>query len=428
MDLDAKRAFAKELGAMIRAALEGPGDVATRLGAIDAVRAKCRRAVELAEGAAGADASDFPTLVEAAFLVAEAHARTGKPEEAIAWFDRSDAAMKTLGVARESVGMDITTEAGLRGASLQAVGRAAEALPWMARFTNRAWRSLLRTNAEEHFMGLSADVVELAERVGTSHGLDPAPFVAGSAGVALRRYVDNRMEEAAQWIARSEEARGMAGLPLEGQSPRLADVAYFAGHELRTKQENAAALSIWSRAATLYEERPELDNDTRLKLGFIYSTLGLDLMGRVEADVKKWLAEKPPRLDAIAEHLAEPIRLHRRATELAAAVLAERPEETGSWAFYCHSMALMLDTSGQVEEALQCYDSILALHERIAPEQVVRAWLGRATSLHRLRRTSEAVASLRAAQKLIDGCAEDNQAFLRLELSLTLEALSQKSR
>jgi tetratricopeptide (TPR) repeat protein len=142
--------------------------------------------------------------------------------------------------------------------------------------------------------------------------------------------------------------------------------------------------------------------------------------------VKKWRSEKPPRLDAITEHLAEPIRLQRRATELLAAVREERPEETGTWAFYCSSMALMLDTSGQVEEALQCYDSILALHARIAPEQVVRAWLGRATSLHRLGRTSEAVASLRAAQKLIDGCPEDQKMFLRLELDLTLEALSQK--
>ncbi len=94
MDLEAKRAWVKELGRIITAALEGPGDVATRLAASRAVRAKCEQVVELSEGPGWVDPIEFPVFVEVALLIAEAHARTGKPEEALAWFARSDEAME----------------------------------------------------------------------------------------------------------------------------------------------------------------------------------------------------------------------------------------------------------------------------------------------------------------------------------------------
>jgi tetratricopeptide (TPR) repeat protein len=149
-------------------------------------------------------------------------------------------------------------------------------------------------------------------------------------------------------------------------------------------------LSIWSRAAAIYDELEDLDLDSRHRHGLILSRLAWDRFDGATAGATAALSAEPPDIARVSELLAEPLRLFHRSCEVLMTVLDELPDSAGLWASNQTAMAFCHDTSGRLEDALECYDRMIELHDQgragLNPVELTRAWRSRAQCLGKFGR------------------------------------------
>lgn len=241
----------------------------------------------------------------------------------------------------------------------------------------------------------------IAEQTGTEARLDTASFVMGSAHLAITCMLEERMEEAARWLERSEAAREEASLPVLVDINHFAEAAYRVGEYWSSQGLGGKAISIWSRAAAIYDEMEDLDIFSRHRYGIILRHLAWDRFDSVEAGVKAALGVEPADIARIRDLLAEPLRLFQRSCEVLTFVLYSLPGAAGMWANNQLIMALCHDTSDRLGEALECYDRIIELHRGLiefhraglSPGELTGAWRSRADCLRRLGRRVEALMS-----------------------------------